>query len=302
MKRLTALFLALAVITAFSSCATTAKDESAGLSVVATLFPQYDFAKAIVGEKGSVTLLLPPGAESHSFEIKPSDVNSINKSDIFIYTGPDMEVWVNDLLPSVDNSVEILNMADCVDVIDDGHDDHAHGDPHIWTSPVNARKMLASIYEAICRADSQNAEYYKLNFERYDEQLERLDVEFKAISSAAVQKTLYFSGAFAFEYFVEEYGFSYSAPFNSCSDVQIESAASVIEFINEMKNNGVKYVFYQELAKNPALDTIVSETGATPLLLHSAHNVSKEDFDNGVTYVSLMQANAENLRKALCNG
>jgi len=113
---------------------------------------------------------------------------------------------------------------------------------------------------------------------------------------------LYFSGKFAFEHFASEYGFCYVAPFNSCSDVEIESLAAINNLIIQLNDNDVSYVFYEELSTNKILDTIVSQTNAVPLLLHSAHNVSKTDFDNGVTYISLMKQNAQNLRKALIDG
>lgn len=298
MKRITALIFALLLTLTVVSCKSEEKTEEEGLVVVASIFPEYDFARAILGEKGSAKLLLSPGADSHSFEIKPSDMNLINGSDLFIYTGSNMEIWVDGILPSIDKSVKVVDMsAASVDVADE----HGHSDPHIWTSPVIARKMLSIIYEAICEIDSENSEIYKSNYEKYDELLVSLDEEFREIAADAADKTLYFSGAFAFAHFTEEYGFSYCAPFNSCSDVQLESVAAVNTLITEMKESGAKYVFYQELSNDSILSTVTAETGAVPLQLHSVHNVSREDFNNGVTYVSLMEQNAENLRKALCD-
>lgn len=299
MKRFVSLIFVLLLTLTVVSCKTETQTEEEGIVVVASIFPEYDFARAILGEKGSAKLLLSPGADSHSFEIKPSDMNLINGSDLFVYTGNNMEIWVDGILPSIDKSVKVVNMSGASA---DATDEHGHSDPHIWTNPVIARKMLSIIYEAICEIDSENAEIYKSNYEEYDKLLVSLDEEFREIAATASDKTLYFSGAFAFSHFTEEYGFSYCAPFNSCSDVQLESVAAVNTLVNEMKENGAKYVFYRELSNDSILNTITAETGAVPLLLHSAHNVSREDFENGVTYVSLMEKNAENLRKALCDG
>lgn len=302
MKRITAAIIALAVLMSFAACNNGSSDNKE-FTVVTTLFPQYDFARAILGEKGSAVLLLTPGADSHNFEITPSNMQTINKSKLFIYTGPQMEIWVDGILPSIDDNVKILDLSCSVhsEAVDHDEDGHNHQDPHIWTSPIIARKMLNMIFDSICAIDPENADYYMENYLKYDAELVKLDSEFRSISNNATEKTLYFSGTFAFKHFVEEYGFSYHAPFNSCSDVHIESVASVNNFIATMKENNAKYVFYQELSQNPILETIVSATGATPLLLHSAHNVSKDDFNNNITYLSIMNANADNLRKALCN-
>lgn len=301
MKRLIAIILTVATLLCLCSCTSTDRYDS-GLVIVATIFPQYDFARAIVGEKGSVTLLLTPGASSHNFELTASAMQTINNCKLFIYVGADMEIWVNDVLGSINKNVTVLNLSDNIKVEDSSTvSEHNHHDPHIWTNPVVARQMLATVYSAIVSIDPQNESYYKENYNKYDNELDEIDKRFRAIAEKATNKILYFSGSFAFENFAEEYGFEWVAPFNSCSDVQIESAAAIKNLIDTMKANNAKYVFYQELSNDPLLDTIVENTGATPLLLHSAHNISQEDYDNGVTYLDIMRDNADNLRKALCD-
>lgn len=301
MKRLIAVILAIAALLCLCSCDSTDSADD-GLVIVATIFPQFDFARAIVGEKGSVTLLLTPGASSHNFELTASAMQTINKSKLFIYVGTDMEIWVNDVLGSINKNVTVLNLSDNIkEPISAVSAAHDHHDPHIWTDPVIARQMLATVYSAIVSIDPQNEEYYKDNYNKYDSKLGELDGQFRAIAEQATNKVLYFSGSFAFENFATEYGFEWVAPFNSCSDVQIESAAEIKNLIDTMNADKAKYVFYQELSNDPLLDTIVENTGATPLLLHSAHNISQEDYNNGVTFLDIMQGNADNLRKALCN-
>lgn len=301
MKRIIAILMLAVTLLCLCSCSSTDRADG-GLTIVATIFPQYDFARAIVGEKGSVTLLLTPGASSHSFELTASAMQTINNSNLFIYVGPDMEIWVNDVLGSINKNVTVLNLSGNIEVPESTSDtEHDHHDPHIWTDPVIARQMLATVYSAIVSIDPQNEDYYKENYNNYDSKLIEIDQQFREIAANATSKILYFSGSFAFENFAEEYGFEWVAPFNSCSDVQIESAAAIKNLINTMKNNNAKYVFYQELSNDPLLDTIIENTDATPLLLHSAHNISQEDYNNGVTYLDIMQDNADNLRKALCD-
>lgn len=308
MKRIVLFLLSCSfLISTLTACSDKGEMKAADFVVVATLFPQYDFAKAIVGDKGEVKLLLPPGADSHSFELTASDITLINKADLFIYTSPQMELWAGNLLDTLNKNVSILNLSENLDLLpSDGRSDHdhAHGDydPHIWTSPKIAIVLLEDICDEICRLDPDNKDYYKDNYSRYLAELSKLDYEFKAISDDASTDTLYFSGKFAFLYLTEEYGFDYVAPFNGCSDLQVEDLASVANLVKEMETNGVKYIFYQEISSSTILDTIVDKTGATPLLLHSTHNITKDEFENGVTYLQLMKDNAVNIRKALCNG
>lgn len=299
-KILTVLFMLAFLVTGYG-CENS--EESQGIKVVATLFPQYDFAKAIIGDEGNVDLLLTPGSDSHSFELTSEDILSINKCDVFIYTGPNMEIWVDSIIDSVDEGVTVLNLSSGIELKHTEPaelEEHDHIiDPHIWTSPVIAMEMLKKIYNAICAVDPDNKDVYTDNYNVYLGKLKNLDESFRNLTEDHAYDTLYFSGKFAFKYFFDEYQLNYYAPFNSCSDLQVEDLASVAYLISEMKEREVKYIFYEEFATADAYSTIARETGAAPLLLHSAHNVSSDDFKNGITYVDLMNNNLINLQKAL---
>lgn len=299
-KRAVLVFISVLIIFVFSACGP-GENGDEEFTIVTTLFPQYDFAKAIVGDKGTVKLLLPPGADSHSFELTASDIAAISKCDVFIYTGPGMEIWADNVIDSVGADVTVVNLSEAVVLSSSKHHDHSDHeiDPHIWTSPVNAIGMLKTIYEAVCSVDEDNAEYYLENYQRYLSDLDALDKDFADVAEESAGQTLYFSGKFAFSYFVKEYGFDYVAPFDSCSDLQVEDLASVANLIEQLKTNNVKYIFYEEFANDAVYKTIAAETGAEPLLLHSAHNVSKEEFDSGVTYLRIMKDNLLNIKKAL---
>lgn len=108
-------------------------DESKPL-IVTTLFPQYDFARQLVKDKAEVVLLLSPGVEAHDFEPTPSDIILINKADLFIYTGDDMEPWVARILDSIDNDeLTILNVSEGVETIceeENREHNHIHEENH----------------------------------------------------------------------------------------------------------------------------------------------------------------------------
>lgn len=295
------------------------------LQIVTTLFPQYDFARVIGGDKVDVTLLLPAGMESHSYEPTPADIIKINKADLFIYTGESMEQWAHSIIESVDsNEVYVLDVSKNVPLlapnstVEDNHDhedenhnhdaeveaghDHSEGDghnhtydPHIWTSPKNAMIMVNNILEALCEVDPENADYYKDNANAYLAELEELDHELKDVVANAKRDTIYHGGRFAMQYLTNQYGIHYvSAPFEA-----EPSAALVAQMIKEIKEQKIPVIYYEELVDPKISQMISDETGAKMLLLHSCHNVSKEDFNNGVTYLSLMKQNVENLKVGL---
>lgn len=313
MKKLLSLFTA-AFLIFMTSCASDSSgfsDDSGKIKISATLFPQYDFARQIAGDKAEITLILPSGMDSHSYEPTPSDIININKSDLFIYTGEYLESWANDIVGDIDtDKTHVLDVSSGIQLVkeDDEHhhddedgDEHHHHeyDPHIWTSPVIAMQMADNIAEALCETDSINSDYYKQNAENYKKQLQELDSEFREIVADGKRNTIYFGGKFALYYFTQEYGLDYVSAFDSCSGETEPSAKVMSEMISSIKENNIPVIYYEEIAEPTVANMIADETGAKPLLFHSCHNVTPEDFKNGTTYIDLMKQNAVNLREGL---
>jgi zinc transport system substrate-binding protein len=281
------------------------------INVTATVFPPYDFVRHIAGDKVNLSMLLPPGAESHSFEPSPRDIITIQNSDIFIYGGGEMDQWVNRILQSMDtDNMKILAMMDAVDVVeeeivegmeeeDDEEGEEVEYDEHVWTSPQNAILIVSAITELLCEADSANAAFYRQNAAAYCEELAQLDTAFTALVDGAQRTTIIFADRFPFRYFADAYGLSYFAAFPGCSTETEPSAATVAFLINKVKAEQIPVVFHIELSNERMADTICGETGAKKLLLHSCHNISKRDFDSGLGYIEVMRHNVENLREAL---
>ncbi len=312
MKKLLSLFTA-AFLIFMTSCASDSSgfsDESGKIKISATLFPQYDFARQIAGDKAEITLILPSGMDSHSYEPTPADIININKSDLFIYTGEYLESWANDIVGDIDtDKTHVLDVSSGIQLVKEEdehhHDDedeeghHHEYDPHIWTSPVIAMQMADNIAEALCETDSVNSDYYKQNAENYKKQLQELDSEFREIVADGKRNTIYFGGKFALYYFTQEYGLDYVSAFDSCSGETEPSAKVMSEMISSIKENNIPVIYYEEIAEPTVANMIADETGAKPLLFHSCHNVTPEDFRNGVTYIDLMKQNAVNLREGL---
>ena len=286
-----------------------ARNSDGKINVTVTIFPPYDFVRQIAKDKVNLSILLPPGAESHSFEPSPRDIITVENSDIFIYTGGESDAWIERILESMDTAnMIIISMMDAVDVVEEeivegmkkeeAEEETAY-DEHVWTSPQNAVLIVGAITEALCRADSANASFYRQNAAAYCEKLVQLDNVFKEVAAGAKRKTLVFADRFPFRYFADAYGLSYFAAFPGCSTETEPSAATVAFLINKIRAEKIPVVFHIELSNERMADTISGETGAKKLLLHACHNVTKRDFDSGLGYLDFMRKNAENLREAL---
>ena len=302
MKKVISLLLVLVLVCSFAGCMKTEKQNNK-LSIIATLFPQYDFCREIAGDKADVTLLLPPGSESHSFEPTTSDVMKINQADAFIYTGDNMEAWAKQIIESVQNeNLTVLDISDKITMIN-SEDEHGHHeneiDPHIWTSPVNAQIIVNEIADMLIKIDSANSDYYRKNADNYIVKLKNLDKQIREVVANGKRKEVIFGGRCALLYFLKEYDLEFMSAYDSCSMDADPSASTLKEITDRIKANKIPVIYYEELSDPKVGRALAKETGTELLLFHSAHNVSKEDFDKGVSYLSIMEQNVENLRKGL---
>lgn len=326
-KKMFLLLSVIVIMAAFSACgkkADIAKNDNKKINVVATIFPEYDFLRQIAGDDINLTMLLSPGAESHSYEPTPKDILNVSESDLFVYVGGDSDAWVSGILDSMDQSkMKIVTLMDCVNLVEEEsvegmeaeHDeadatnktDATDGekveepemDEHVWTSPQNAILIVQKLCNELCEADPKNAEDYKKNTENYIKKLEKLDGEFKSVADNSVRKEIVVGDRFPFRYFVDAYGLNYYAAFPGCSTDTEASAATVAFLIDKIKEDKIPVVFHIELSNEQMSQSISSATGAKNELLNAVHNISRSDFEAGVTYIDLMEHNVEVLREAL---
>ena len=280
------------------------------LTVITTIFPPYDFAREIIGDKTNITMLLPPASESHSFEPAPRDIIAIQNCDVFIYVGGESDEWVNSVLSSMNTSgMKIITLMDCVEAVkeevvegmegEEEEKEEPEYDEHVWTSPRNARLIVQKISDTLSEADAANAAAYKQNTARYLAKLDELDAKFQTVVDGAKRKTIVFGDRFPFRYFADRYGLTYFAAFPGCSTETEPSAATVKFLIDKIKAEHIPAVFQIELSNGRMAETISESTGAKVLLLHSCHNISKSDFESGASYLDIMTRNADALKDAL---
>ena len=363
------------------------------LKVVTTLFPYYDFARQIAGDKVELSMVIPAGQDSHSFEPTPADIRLIQNADLLICNGGAMEQWVSQVVSSLDSeSLKVITMMDYVDIVeeevvegmedsgeehhhahaadndhdhaaedhdhtddehdhdaedhdhtddehdhdaedhdytddehdhdaedhdhtDDEHDhdaeDHTHThddddadyeieyDEHIWTSPVNAMKITQVIADTLEEMDPADADTFTANAEDYIGKLKNLDREFREVVTGADLDLIVMADKFPLRYFADTYGLRYRAAFSGCSSDTEPSAKTIAYLIDKVREEQIPAVYYLELSSHRVAEIISEETGAKPLLFHSCHNVTRREFDNGVTYLELMEQNVVNLREGL---
>ncbi len=298
MKKILALTLLISTLFFLFSCGAPIKSE--GISIVTTCFPLYDFARELLGEKGSVTLLLKPGQDNHSYDPSLKEIAKIKSCDLFLSIGGEDESWANRLLSGSDmKNVESLSLAYLFAHDEHSHDGHSHNDEHFWTSPKNAIIMVTAIADKLISLFPEEKEYISANLTEYLSRLEALDFSFTELGELAQGKTVIFADRFPFTHLFCDYGIEYLSAYPGCSDITEPSASTIVELINTVKENGIKTVFVTELSSDALADTICSETGAKKAVIHSCANVTKADKENGETYISLMTKNAESLKKAL---
>lgn len=283
------------------------KSEDNKLSIISTSYPGYDFARAVVKNSDiDVNMLLKPGSEIHDFEPTPKDIIKIQNSDIFIYVGGESDEWIEDVLDDIDISkTKIVRLMDLVDIkkessdnISEKEDDDEY-DEHVWTSPVNAIKIIQKIKDEIVKIDSKNEILYEDNTNNYVKELNDIDLEIRDIVLNGKRKELIFGDRFPLRYFTDEYGLSYFAAFPGCSDAT-EASAKTISFLSKkVREDSIPVVFHIELSSGRVADLISKETGAKVAMFNSAHNISQKDFDSGVTYADIMRKNIDVLREAL---
>ena len=295
------------------------KDDSNKISIVSTLFPIYDFAKEIGGDKVSVTLLLPPGLEAHSFEPKPSDIIKINQANIFLYTGELMEPWADDIIKGVSKDVKVVDSSSGVNLIEgfehehdeddehedgyedeheqEGEDDH-HLDPHIWLDFENAKIMARNIASALEEVDPENTAYYQNNLENYNLKLSALDDAYRATLADCESREIIHGGHYAFGYLAKRYNLNYQAA-KSFSPNSEPTASDLIYLVEEIKTSNINHIFYEELLSPKIAETLASETKTKLLLLNAAHNLTRDDYESGKTFISIMRDNLESLSLGL---
>ena len=337
MKKITALLLALLMLVGVLAGCGKRNDtnKTDKLSIVTTIFPEYDWVKEILGDKADnaeVTMLLDNGVDLHSYQPTADDIVKISDCDLFIYVGGESDGWVDDALKNATNKdMKVINLLEVLgdsvkeeetvegmqeeehdhdhedadehdDAEEHDHEEEAEYDEHVWLSLKNAETLCDAISSALQQIDPDNKDAYAANTSAYIKKLSALDADYQAAVDDATYKTVLFGDRFPFRYMVDDYGLNYYAAFVGCSaetEASFETISFLAKNVDELK---LPCVLTIEGAQHKIAETIVQNTiekNQKVLTIDSMQSTTSKDVANGTTYLSVMEQNLSVLKEAL---
>ena len=323
MKKIISIILAVILTaTLFAGCSNKskepnepAKDKKDGITVVCSIFPIYDFCREIMGDKGSIELLLDSKTDMHSYEPTASDILKISNADLFINIGGESEEWAEGVIESAANpDLKVLSLINAVNAVEEealegmqeeeeeeetGEEEGPELDEHVWTSLKNAQMMVQKISETLCEIDSENAEHYKANSNAYAQKLASLEKQYGETVSAAKRNVLLFADRFPFRYLADDYSLQCFAAFSGCSAESEASFETMTNLVEKTKEYELPFILIIEGSDGSVAESVSAQTGAQIKVLNSCQSVSKEDIENGAGYLSIMESNLEVLKEVL---
>jgi len=293
--------LILAVLAAFA-CSLGSQDRlvSGKIKIVTTIFPMMEFAKEVAGSRGEVQLLLPPGAEIHTWQPRASDILTISRADLLVIVGANLEPWLSGIVKSVANpSLITLDASQGLDLIKDRDDDFPGGsDPHYWLDFSLDQKVVDRIRDLCSQLMPDEAGTFRQNALRLNQKLQDLDGRFRKCLANCGQRDFVCGGHAAFGYLARRYGLKQISLYGLSPDSE-PTPRELAQVISFAKKNKTRFIYYEKSVSNKLAKMVASEAGAQMLVLSAAHNLTREQFLSGTTFFAVMEENLDNLKKGL---
>lgn len=309
MKKIISLLLVIPMLFTIGCSKENKTDENSDgkIKIYTSIYPLYDFAKKVGGDKVEVTNLVPAGTEPHDWEISTSDIVNLEKADMLIYNGAGIENWTDKVIDTLENKdIVYVKTSEGLDIHKAGEkansnkdDGHSHGsfDPHTWLSIKNAKKEMKNIKDALIEHDSENTKYYEKNYEKYAKKLDELDKKYSDTLGPIKNKTIIVAHE-AFGYLCSDYNINQEGIEGLTPDSEPDPAR-MREIIKFAKENNVKTIFFEELVSPKVAETIAKEINAKTEVLNPLEGLSEEQINNGEDYFSVMEKNLEALYESM---
>lgn len=323
MKKAISLVLCLLLaVGLFAACGNTdepqttvpaAPDETTdGLHVVCSIFPQYDICRALMGGKGTLSILLDSKTDLHNYSPTTEDILTISDCDLFIYVGGESDTWADSVIATAQNEdLQTLKLIETVNAVEEellpgmeaeeeeGEDEGPEYDEHVWTSLRNMISITEAIRDKLCEMDRENADLYAANAEAYLAKLTELEARYAETIAGAKTKTLVFADRYPFRYLADDYDLTCYGAFAGCSAESEASFGTMAKLVAAVKDNGLRFVLKIEGSDGKIAETVASQSGAEIRTLNSCQCVSADEMENGVTYLSIMEDNLSVLQEVL---
>jgi zinc transport system substrate-binding protein len=288
-------------------------DSARKIRIVASVFPLMEFAQAVCGERGEVHLLVPPGAEIHTWQPRPSDIVRLSSADLFIFIGSSMEPWLQDILESVQNpDLRTLEASQGIPLIErdsagsehevEHEDEHAHDaegvDPHIWLDFQNDQIIIDKIAVALSGLDPEGTSIFRKNAAVYKQRLRALDEKFRGSLQECTHKVFILGGHAAFGYMARRYGLRQISLYGLSPDSS-PTPKRLVEIVELAKKHKIKVIFFEASVSDELARVLAKEVGARTLVLNPGANLTKEELKLGKTFFDIMEENLENLKDGL---
>ena len=295
-----------------TSAATATPTNEKKLSVVCSIFPQYDFCREIMGEDADIELLLKSKVDLHNYKPSAEDILKIKNCDLFIDIGGESDEWAEDAVESANNkNLSVLSLIDLVEAKEeealegmeaeehDDDDDEHEEDEHVWTSLKNAEKIVRAIAARLVALDPENGGKYQMNADSYIAKLSALEKQYDETIRTAKRKTLVFADRFPFRYLADDYSLECFAAFSGCS-AETQASFETVAFLSEkVKERGLPYVLVIDGSDGSVAQTVASQSGAKIMTLDSCQSVSEDEIAGGSSYLSIMEKNLDVLKEVL---
>lgn len=272
--------------------------ENNKLNVYATVYPIYDFAKNIGGNKVDVKLIIPNGQEPHDYESSNKTIQDLEKADVFIYNGAGLESWSEKIIKSSNNNdLVIVEASNGVEILNETADGKKIRDPHVWLDPKNALIESRNIKDAFIEKDPENKEYYESNFNEYANKLEELDGNFNEKLSNLENNTIIVSHE-AFGYLCNAYNLNQIGieGVNAESEPDAKTMARIVDLV---RSEDIKVIFTEDIVDPKVAATIANEARIKTEFLNPLESLTEDEIENNDDYISIMQSNLIKLEEAL---
>lgn len=277
------------------------------IKIITSVFPLAEFAKAVSGERGEVSLLIPPGAEIHAWQPRPSDIVRLSSANLFIFIGVNMEPWLDEVLKGIKNpGLRVLQARQELSLMRresiDLQEEHEHKpatmDPHIWLDFAYDQIIIDRITTALSELDPEGSLVYQQNASSYKEKLRKLDQKYQENLRDCLQRTFILGGHAAFGYLARRYNLQQVSLYGVSPDSR-PTPKKLIEVVEYAREHKIKVIYFEAYVSDELAKVLAKEVDARILALNPGANLTNEEVRLGVTFFDIMEENLRNLKDGL---